>query len=314
MNGFWDSVWFFREALVGTAGLAVLLSAVGVVLLIRQEVFWGLAVGQASVFGVALALATTGGHSIGLNLPVHLLYPAVGAVVFSLLAAAGLEGLARRGEGRETAAGFLFLIFTAGAMALVSRSPVGLEEVQRLFSSSVLSIGWKEALTYGLAALLALLVIWRLKRILLLVSLDPAGARAIGIQANYWNAAISTISALIIAIAIRSAGTFFVFSSLLIPVLVASRTTGSFNSLLAMSPLLALLLSGGGSAIAISLDLPPAYAITLLGGLFYLLGLIVGPRFRSRPKERRAWATNPAQQALPPDNVPAPHAPPRADA
>lgn len=314
MNGFWDSLWFFREAFIGTAGLSVLLSVIGVVLLMRQEVFWGLAVGQASVFGVALALATAGGHSMGLNSHVHSLYPVVGSVLFSLLAAAGLEGLARRREGRETASGFLFLLFTAGAMSVVSRSPLGLEEVQRLFSSSVLSIGWKEALTYGLAALLAPLVIWRLKRILLLVSLDPAGARAIGIRENYWNAGISAISALIIAIAIRSAGTFFVFSSLLIPALAASRTAGSFTSLLVMSPLLALLFAVGGSAISLSLDLPPAFAITLLGGFFYLVVLMVASWFRSRPRERRMRATNPARLVLPPDNAPARRAPPPADA
>lgn len=269
---FIDSWPLFQHAYMGGWILAALLALLGVMLVARDQIFFGAAVAQASTFGIAIALATSAWHPLGLHLHDSAWYPRVCAIACSVLAAVGMELIAGRRESREAVTGFIFLVSSAGAMTVVAQSPFGADEIQRLLASSLIGARREDVELFAalLAATIILVAIHRDR--LLLMAIDSATARAAGVHTRAWSLGMACWLALAAGVSIRAAGPLYVFGCLLLPVLAAKTMVREMRALFWTAPLLAVGCAIIGFVLAHAWDLPPAQITVVVMGALALAG------------------------------------------
>jgi len=243
---------FHESYLVALLG-GGLLSLLGVLVVARDEVFLAAAVAQASVLGVALALM------LGWENPV------VPAVAFSVVAALAAGGRSSRGgTSREEITAWTFLITSSLAVLVLSRSPVGMKNVQSVLSSSILGASRLEVATFaGLALLAAVMVALNANRLVLLV-IDPVMAAAVGMSVAAWSLTLSASLGLVSGLAIRSTGLLFTFGCLVLPALVAKNLCRSVKPMFLVAPAVGVGSVLLGLLLAHNFDFPPGQLIVAL--------------------------------------------------
>jgi ABC-type Mn2+/Zn2+ transport systems, permease components len=141
---------------------------------------------------------------------------------------------------------------------LLSHSPHGLEEIHRLVSSSLIGATSTDV---GIFAALAVFVIAALliaHRRLLLVTLDPVTAQALGINTKRWLVGASLALGLVSGLSIRSAGMLYTFGCLVLPGLVAKNTCREVRAMFILAPCVAVGTAMLGFILANYYDYPPA--------------------------------------------------------
>lgn len=254
---------FGTTYLMGVA-VAGVLALVGVWLVARDQIFLGAAVAQASTLGVAVALVLAGAVESAAWLG-----SGAAPTVLAVAASVATAWLAARvGEGRteshEAVTGWVFLLAGSLPVLLLARSPHGLEEIERLIFSTLLSVssgdlGVFVALGVCIVAAVALLHEW-----LLVFALDPELAAAIGMRARVWSGANAVVLGLAAGLSIRAAGTLYTFGCLVLPALIAKNLCREVRPMLWLAPALAVAASLAGFVIANARDWPPAHTTVVL--------------------------------------------------
>lgn len=245
---------FWSSYLSGWA-IGVLLSLIGVLVVIRDQIFVGAAVSQASTLGIALALWLGLGESeVG----------AAGMAVAFSIAAALFTGRSGR-ETTEARTGWVFLLASSLSILVLAHSPHGLEEIHRLLSSSIIGatpgeVGLFVALAGAVSVGLALA-----PRRILLVTTDPAMAEAIGMRVGWWSAGLAALMGLAVGLSIRSSGMLYTFGCLVLPALVAKNLCNELRAMFFVSPAVAVGTGVVAFVFANEFDYPPAQvAVALL--------------------------------------------------
>jgi ABC-type Mn2+/Zn2+ transport system permease subunit len=256
----WDL--FGTTYLVGLL-IAGVLSVVGVWIVARDHVFLGAAVAQASTLGVALALWLSGSAAAT---RLNMLEGELGATLFAVAASVSTAWVAARvGEGRaeshEAVTGWIFLLAGSLPVLLLARSPHGLEEVQRLLFSTILSVTTADLVLFVALALATVAAAVLLRDRLLLFTLDPELAQAIGMRSSVWGGAVAVWLGLAVGLSIRAAGTLFAFGCLVLPALVAKNVCREVRPMLWVAPCVAVGTTLAGFVLSNGLDWPPAHAI-----------------------------------------------------
>jgi zinc transport system permease protein len=269
--GWWPDWALFGDALVVGVLLAAVLPCFGVLLVLRQQVFVAAAIGQAANFGIALALASglAVAHGHGQDDAEHRTF-VVGAGLLAAVgtAIAALRRLSARASTLEAHSALVFLGGSAGAMVLLADQPHGLQELQRLFLSSLLAVdradlGWAFGTALATAAALA-----TRSRHLLGWALEPRAAAAHGTPIGTYDLVVGAVLGIAIGQAIHATGLLFTFGATILPVLAARELAGSLRTVLVLAPSL----GAGGMVAAFALghrlDLPPGQlAVALWAGL-----------------------------------------------
>lgn len=264
----WD---LFAEAWVAGALVAALLALVGVAVMARGQVFLGAAVSQASTLGVAAGLAL---EAYGV-LP----HADAAARALAVALAAGASwwvGRVRDRADPEAAAGWVFLACASLSVLIVAHSPLGMAEVERLVSSSLIGATWAEVWVF--AALLALSgwAALRLGRPLLLALTDSETARAYGIRTDLWRGALALWLGLCVGLALRATGMLFSFGMLVLPTLFARDLGNRALPLFWRAPAAALAAAAVGFLLAHHWDLPPAQTAVALLAVAWLPARALG--------------------------------------
>jgi len=269
----WDL--FHHTYLAGwLIGLA--LSLVGVLVVAKDQIFIGAAVSQASALGVALAMWAAGliGGGAGAWLGSDSALSFV-AVLFSVAAAlfTSLAGTKGR-ESHEAITGWIFLVSASVSVLVVSHSPHGLEEIQRLISSSIIGATAADVWVFlGLFAASLLLVAWR-RRLILLLVMDSATASALGVRTGWWSSGLAVWLGLSIGLSMRVSGMLYTFGFLVLPALVAKNVCREVQPMFIVAPLAALFVSVTGFVFADYWDFPPGQmSVALLAALLPLAWL-----------------------------------------
>jgi len=248
----------------------------GVFVVARDQIFIGIAISQASTLGIAL------GMGAGMWLELHHVtwlgfdgFLSATAVLFAILAALLT---ARRseagGESHEAMTGWVFLISASLSILLVAHTPHGLDEIQRLLSSSLVGATNSDVWLFvgstdstNLALILA-------NRRLLLFAMDPPMAAAVGMRMTRWTTGTAIWLGLVIGLAMRVLGMLYTFGLLVLPALVAKNACREVRTIFFISPIIALSVGTLGFVLANHYDFPPAQmTVALLSGLLVLAWL-----------------------------------------
>jgi ABC-type Mn2+/Zn2+ transport system permease subunit len=279
IRGFLDSWPLFHNAYLAGWLLAAALAVVGVLVVARDQIFIGAAVSQASTLGLAVAMRLGDVFAAAPWLRSDAFLSGL-AVAFS----AGAALLTARGGGvgrpsHEALTGGVFLFSASVAILVVAHSPHGLEEVHRLVSSSIIGASATDVWVLAVVALATGATFAVAHRRLLLLTLDPAMAAAVGVRVGAWSLLIALWLGLLIGLAIRCAGVLYGFGCLVLPPLVARNVCREVRPMLVVAPLVAVAAALVGFVVADARDLPPAQmTVAILCGLALLTSARRGSR------------------------------------
>lgn len=267
---------FYQSYLTGWL-ISLLLSLIGVLVVARDQIFIGAAISQASTFGIALTMWAAALPSLMEIEWLHSdLFLSTTAVAFSVLAASLTARAGEIGkESHEAITGWVFLISASLSILIVSHSPHGLEEIHRLFSSSIIGATVVDLWMFGGLTLLTAALLMFLHRKILLFALDPSMAVAVGIKLDHWNLMTSAWLGLAIGLSIRASGMLYTFGCLVLPALVAKNLCRQVRTMFFVSPAVAVGTGIIGFILANQYDYPPAQlTVALLCFLLMIVWLV----------------------------------------
>lgn len=267
-GGWWPDWTLFGDAMATGAWLGLVLPWLGVLLLLRQQVFVAAAIGQAANLGVATAMAVAAWlgacplHVAGASSPPWLVLASVAPACVAAFAAL------RAGDGTRAAieapSAVVFLVGSAGAMVALAGQPHGAQELQRLFLSSLLSAGPADTWCAAGAALVVGGALARWPRTLLAWAADPRTARAHGVPVRGLDFAAAVLVGVVVGQSLLATGLLYTFAAMTLPVLAARSVARSLRSVVWIAPLVGVGGQAAAFALAHRLDLPPGQVAVLV--------------------------------------------------
>ena len=271
---FLDSWPLFQNAYVSGWLIGILLSLIGVLIVARDQIFIGAAVSQASLLGISVGIwfgsqMTTDYHSWWHSDLYHSLMGGGFAVFAAFITALG--GRRAGQETHEAITGWVFLASVSGSILILAHSPHGMEEVNRLLSSTIIGAQTQDVWIFALMTLLTGLVFIVQYRPLLLLVLDPEMAQSVGVKTGLWESFLSIWLGLAIGFSIHVSGVVYAFASLVLPALVAKNTGWTAQSLFFLAPSISLISGIFAFVLANHYDFPPGQMAAAILSFFLVL-------------------------------------------
>ncbi len=257
---------FLRNALLAGLLASIACGVVGSYVSARRITYMagGIAHSVLGGMGVARYLQVTAGWTW--------LHPLYGATIAALLAAAIIWQVSLRWrESEDMAIGAIWAIGMAVGVLFIYRTPGYTENLMSYLFGNILMVTptslWLMA---GLDAVVIVLGL-RFYRPLLAISFDEEFARLRGVNVELFSLLLLCITALTVVLLVTVVGLVMVIALLTLPVAAAGRFGRSLWQVMALSSVLAALLTAGGLAVSYAGDLPSGATIIVLAGVAYLL-------------------------------------------
>ena len=254
----------FRYAFVLHALMAAVLASiscgiVGTYIVARRKVFISGGITHASFGGIGI------GYYMGIN-------PVLGAAVFSILSAVGIEYISKKTDVREDSAiGILWSLGMAVGIIFIFITPGYAPNLMMFLFGSILTVTWLDI--YLMMGLCLIIVAFFLVyfRLILYISFDEEYARAHRAPVNFINYLLMGIIALTIVLHIRVVGIILVISFLTIPQSTANLYSRDFRKIIFLSILIGLIGSVAGLIMSYSLDIPSGASIIFSFVILFIL-------------------------------------------
>jgi zinc transport system permease protein len=272
LGAFMESWELFRDpALAGTV-VGALLGWLGVYIVLGRMVFLSAALSQAAGLGVAMAFWLRA--RVGLDFA-PLVTPTAGAILTTGMATGLLAANdARRGPGRDGLVGVVFLLGSAGTLAIGTRIAADLHDIQSLLFGSAVAVAPQDLHALALTALVLLAVHAWWGRGFILTTLDSDSARVRGVPTTLLKIVLFATLAVAFSVCTRRIGALPVFALSVIPPFAALRISPNVNNALWIAALVGAFAGFAGYVAAYLFRLPvgPAQALVAL----VILGMVHG--------------------------------------
>lgn len=260
---------FFRHAIYAAILTSILAAMVGTYIVSRKIVFISGGITHASFGGIGLA------YFLGLN-------PFLGAAIFAVLSAVGIEWISNQGKIREDSA--IAIIWSFG-MALgiifVFLSPGYTPNLMSFLFGSILSVGRAELYLLLAFCLFAALFFFVFFRPVVHTAFDPEFSTVMGLPVKFFRYAMMVVIGLAIVISIRTVGIILVLSLFTIPQLTAMVFTRNYAWIMPLAAFWGITGSVVGLVFAYGLNIPSGAAIIFFLTLqFLIIRLVVSLRNR----------------------------------
>ena len=256
-----------------TAGLA------GTYIVSRRLVFLSGGITHASFGGIGL------GYYLGIN-------PVVGAAVFGLGSAMGMEYLSARGKMREDSAiGILWALGMAVGIIFVYLTPGYAPNLMSYLFGSILTVTYGDLVALGLISLVLIIYTALFYRTLLYISFDENYARTFTRHVDLFKYISVGLTGLAIVLNIRMAGVIMIIALLTIPANIIMLFTRKYFRIIVLSTAVSFVAISAGFAISWFTNLPTGATIVTVLVLFWLVARAVRAAFR---KKKMAKHENPS--------------------
>lgn len=240
---------FFINAVLAAFLASIACGIAGTYIVARRIVFISGGITHASFGGIGI------GYYFGFN-------PIVGAMIFSILSALGIEYMSKKTNVREDsviailwsfgmAVGIIFIFLTPGYSANLMSFLFG-----NILTVNSLNLYLLLALT-----ILIIIIFVLMYKTILFVAFDEQYARAAKLPVELVNYMMITIVALTIVLNIRVVGIILVISLLTIPQTIANIFTKKFEMMIWLSVIIGFIGSMSGLLVSYYLNIPSGAAI-----------------------------------------------------
>ncbi len=256
----------FARALVDTVAVAIVAGAIGTFIVLRGIGFLGDALAHAIFPGVVTAFL------IGANL-------LVGALVAGFAAAAVMGLLTSNQRVRDnTSIGVIFTAAFALGVVILTGHAVNSDELEGILFGDALgatTIDVAMTLAVGLGVMA---VVLGLRRLFVMASFDPSGARAMGLPVVALDALLLALTALTVVVSFKAVGNILVIALLITPAATARLFTDRLAPTMALAGALGAAASVVGLYAGYQLETSAGGVIVLTATVTFLVAWLFAPR------------------------------------
>ncbi len=251
---------FLRNALLAAFLVSIVAGIIGTYITSRRLVFLSGGITHASFGGIGIA------YYLGFN-------PVLGAIVFSVLSAFGIEALSHRKSMREDSAiGILWAFGMAVGIIFIFLTPGYAPNLLSFLFGSILTVTNSDLLSL-LALDISVIVFFALfYRTILYIAFDQEFARTQKIPVTILNYVLITFIAIAIVLSIRVVGIILLISLFTIPPATANIFSNHFGRIIFWSILLSFFGCFFGLLISYGINIPSGAAIVVV--LVIMFGVI----------------------------------------
>ena len=243
---------YLTNSLLAAIFAAISCGLIGTYIVSRRMVFVSGGLTHASFGGIGI------GHFIGIN-------PIIGAAVFSVLAALGIEKFSnRRLVRQDSVIAMLWSLGMALGIIFIYITPGYAPNLMSYLFGSILTVSSLDIWFLGVLSAVSILVFSLMYNSILFVSFDENYARTRNLPVYTIKYLMISLVALAIVFNIRVVGIILVLSLLTVPQSIANLFTKNYRKILIYSVLTALIGTFSGLAAAWWMNIPSGATIVFL--------------------------------------------------
>jgi len=261
---------FVARSLLGALFASITAGLAGTYIVSRRLVFLSGGITHASFGGIGL------GYYLGIN-------PVVGAAVFGLGSALGMEYMSSRGKMREDSAiGILWALGMAVGIIFVYLTPGYAPNLMSYLFGSILTVTYGDLVALGVISLVLIIYTALFYRTLLYISFDENYARTFTRHVELFKYISVGLTGLAIVLNIRMAGVIMIIALLTIPANIIMLFTRKYLRIIIYSIAVSFVAICAGFTISWFTNLPTGATIVSVLVLFWMLARAVRAARRKR--------------------------------
>lgn len=240
---------FLQNALLAALFTSISCGLIGTYIVAKRIVFISGGITHTSFGGIGIA------YFLGLN-------PILGATVFAVLSALGIEYFTRKSDIRhDSMIGIFWSFGMAIGIIFIFLSPGYAPNLMSYLFGSILTVSSQDVIWMALLSAVIALVFILFTRPVLYIAFDETFAITRKLPVNLIKNILMVLVALTIVLSIRVIGIILLISLLTIPQTIANLFTRKFRSIMFLSVILALIGSLSGLYLSYQLDIPSGASI-----------------------------------------------------
>ena len=250
---------FIVKGLLGAVFASITAGIVGTYIVCRRMVFLSGGITHASFGGIGI------GYFLGFN-------PVLGAAIFGILSALGIEYLSVRHKIREDSAiGILWAFGMATGIIFIYLTPGYSPDLIGYLFGSILTVTNADIIALGIMSAILIMYFSVFYRTILYMSYDESFARTYSSYVNTFKYVTTALVALTIVLNIRMAGVVLVISLLTIPPNIAMIFTRVYSEIIIWSIISGFIGTVAGYIISYYLGIPVGATIIFVLVILWLL-------------------------------------------
>jgi zinc transport system permease protein len=250
---------FVLKSLLGALFASITAGIAGTYIVSRRLVFLSGGITHASFGGIGL------GYYLGIN-------PVIGAAVFGLGSAFGMEYLAAKGKMREDSAiGIMWALGMAVGIIFIYLTPGYAPNLMSYLFGSILTVTTGDLIALGIISIVMIIYTALFYRTLLYISFDESYARTFTSHVDLFKYMSVGLAGLAIVLNIRMAGVIMIISLLTIPANIVMLFTRKYFRIIILSCIVSFVSICAGFAVSWFTNLPTGATIVTVLVLFWLI-------------------------------------------
>ena len=242
------SYTFLANALAAAVLSGISCGIIGSYVVCRRTVFLSGGVTHASFGGIGLA------YFAGFD-------PMLGAALFAVLSALGIEWASERGRIRQDSAiGIMWSVGMALGIIFIYLTPGYTPDLSSILFGSILTVSKTEVTASAILAAVVVTVFALRGRAVMYVAFDAPFARSQGVRTRAVNGTMAVITALAIVLSIRTVGIVLLISLLTFPAVIADAMTHSFRTMIPLAALFGTAANVLGLVLSYRMNVPASAA------------------------------------------------------
>jgi manganese/iron transport system permease protein len=259
---------FMQNAIMAALLGGIACGTVGVFVVLLHMPFIGVAMSHAAFAGALL------GVWLGFN-------PLVGALAFSLAAAAVIGPLADRGQlSPDTSVGVVYSLMLGAAFLIFGAMPGTKSVALDLLWGNILTVGRGDVVLLAAVAILVVGLVTVFFKEAQATVFSRHVALAVGLPATAIFYGVLFLTGGTVTASLRSVGGLLIFSLILNPAAAAYQLTYSMKKMFLLSALFGVLSGWAGLGISYLFNLPSGATIVLTSTAIFLIALVFSPKRR----------------------------------
>jgi zinc transport system permease protein len=254
---------FIVKGMLGALFASITAGLAGTYIVSRKMVFLSGGITHASFGGIGI------GYFAGIN-------PVLGAAVFGILSALGVEYLSVKQKIREDSAiGILWAFGMAVGIIFIYLTPGYTPNLMSYLFGSILTVTDADIIALGIMSLILILYFSIFYRTILYMSFDESFARTYSSYVDVFKYVTTALIALTIVLNIRMAGVVLVLSLLTIPPNIAMIFTKVYSRIIIWSIIAGFAGTATGYAIAYFAGIPVGATIIFTQVIIWVIAKLI---------------------------------------